>query len=150
MDTAVFASLLYGLEHCAFSARDRRCLDGYFLRLAKRILHIRYDYHLSYAEAEAKLDIERPSYRLARERLRWTGHALRSEDVVLQEVLTFIPEGGARRRGRPNLRYYDTLKNDLADRGVVIVARGQDEFWKKLSETAADRVAWRELVKRGR
>ena len=150
VDTAVFASLLYGLEHCAFSARDRRCLDGYFLRLAKRILHIRYDYHLSYAEAEAKLDIERPSYRLARERLRWTGHALRSEDVVLQEVLTFIPEGGARRRGRPNLRYYDTLKNDLADRGVVIVARGQDEFWKKLSETAADRVAWRELVKRGR
>ena len=116
MDTAVFASLLYGLEHCAFSARDRRCLDGYFLRLAKRILHIRYDYHLSYAEAKAKLAIERPSYRLARERLGWTDHALRSEDAVLQEVLKFIPEGGACRRGRLNLCYYDTLKNDLADR----------------------------------
>ena len=150
LDTAVFASLLYGLEHCAFSTRDRRCLDGYFLRLAKRILHLRYDYHLSYEEAEEKLNIERPSIRLARERLRWTGHVLRSEDTVLQEVLTYVPEGGARRRGRPKLRYYDTLKNDLANRGMEIVARNQDEFWEKLSESAADRDGWHELVKRGR
>ena len=150
MDTAVFASLLYGLEHCAFSTRDRRCLDGYFLRLAKRILHLRYDYHLSYEEAEEKLNIERPSIRLARERLRWTGHVLRSEDTVLQEVLTYVPEGGARRRGRPKLRYYDTLKNDLANRGMEIVARNQDEFWEKLSESATDRDGWHELVKRGR
>ena len=57
--TAVFASLLYGLEHCALSARDRRCLDGYFLRLAKRMLQLRYDYHLSYQEAEERLGIER-------------------------------------------------------------------------------------------
>ena len=64
MDTAVFSSLLYGLEHCAIGVRDRCCLDGFFLRLAKRVLHMRYDYHLSYEEAENKLGVQRPSVRL--------------------------------------------------------------------------------------
>ena len=150
VDTAVFASLLYGLEHCAFGGRDRRRLDGFFLRLAKRILHLPYDYHLSYEEAEDRLGVERPSLRLARDRLRWTGHALRSEDTVLQEVLAFTPEGGARRRGRPKLRFYDTLKADLMERNIDLHSRDQLEFWKLLSEKAADRVAWQKLVNWGR
>ena len=92
MRSAVFASLLYGLEHCALDARDRRRLDGYFLRLAKRVLQLWYDYHLSYEEAEERLGVERPSQQLARNRLRWIGHALCSEDIVLRKVLTFVPE----------------------------------------------------------
>ena len=35
------------------------------------------------AEAERSLGVTRPSTRLQRERLRWTGHMLRSEDTVL-------------------------------------------------------------------
>ena len=79
---AVFSSILYGLEHCAIGARDRRRLDGYFLQLAKRVMQLRFDYHLSYAEAEKRLGVDRPSVQLARNRLRWTGHALRSNDTV--------------------------------------------------------------------
>jgi len=146
MSSAVFASLLYGLEHCALGARDRRRLDGYFLRLAKRVLQLRYDYHLSYTEAEQRLGIERPSQRLARDRLRWTGHALRSEDTALREVLTFTPEGGARRRGRPRLRFYDTLKVDLAERDITLPARNQTEFWELLCEKTADRISWQKTV----
>ena len=145
--SAVFASLLYGLEHCALGARDRRRLDGYFLRLAKRVLQLRYDYHLSYEEAEQRLGVERPSQQLTRNRLRWIGHALRSDDIVLREVLTFVPEGGARRRGRPRLRFYDTLKADLAERNVVLLARSQDEFWRLLQEKTADRTNWQKIVK---
>jgi hypothetical protein len=146
ISSAVFASLLYGLEHCAFSPRDRRCLDGYFLRLAKRVLHLRYDYHLSYTEAEERLGVERPSQLLAKNQLRWIGHALRSEDTVLQEVLTFKPEGGARRRGRPELRFYDTLKADLSERDITLPSRNQSEFWQLLSEKTADRVSWQKTV----
>ena len=146
MCSAVFASLLYGLEHYALGARDRRRLDGYFLRLAKRVLQLRYDYHLSYEEAEQRLGVERPSQQLTYNRLRWIGHALRSEDIVLREVLTFIPKGGARRRGRPRLRFYDTLKADLAERNVVLHARNQDEFWRLLQEKTADRTNWQKTA----
>ena len=110
ISSAVFASLLYGLQYCAFGKREQMCMDGYFLKLAKRVMHLPHDFHLSYLEAEERLGVERPSHRLVQERLRWTGHVLRSDDVVLQEVLTFVPEGGSRGRGRPRRRFYDTIK----------------------------------------
>ena len=149
IDSAVFASLLYGLEHCAFGTRDQRCLDGFFLGLAKRVLHLPFDYHLSYVEAEQSLGVTRPSARLRRERLRWTGHMLRSEDTVLYEALIFIPDGGARGRGRPRRRYYDTIKADLAERNVILDHRGQEQFWAKLALRASDRQAWNKTVVNG-
>ena len=146
MDIAVFSSLLYGLEHCAIGARDQRCLDGYFLRLAKRVLHLQYNYHLSYEEAENRLGIQRPSIRLRRDRLRWIGHVLRSEETILQEVLHFVPTGGARNWGRPRLRYYDTLKFDIKERGIIINTNKQTLFWEAVKGLASNRQQWRRIV----
>ena len=136
-------SLLYGLQYCAFSKRDLRCLDGFYLRLVKRILHLPHDFHLSYIEAETRTGVKRPSLRLAKERLRWTGHALRSDDKVLSEVLLFIPEGGRRGRGRSRLRFYDTVKADLNARDIIINAKRQEDFWPIVAARAADRNKWR-------
>ena len=123
IDSAVFLSLLYGLEHCSFGIRERHCLDGYFLRLAKRVMHLRFDYHLSYQETEERLSAQCPSTRLRKECLGWVGHVLRSEDSVLREVLSFIPSGGARGQGRPRRRYFETIRLDVAERNVFIASR---------------------------
>ena len=112
-------------------------------------MHLRFDYHLSYAEAEEQLGVSRPSSRLASERLRWVGHALRSDDSVLREVLDFIPTGGARGRGRPRRRYFDTIRADLEERNVIIASRKQDRFWAELAVIAADRKEWRSTVVEG-
>ena len=146
VNSAVFASLLYGLQHCAFGKREQRCLDGYFLRLAKRVMRLPHNFHLSYTAAEESLGVKRPSALLAKERLRWLGHALRSDDSVLTEVLTFVPEGGARGRGRPRRRFYDTVKEDLLARGIVVDARDQKRFWAALAIMTSDRAAWRGIV----
>jgi hypothetical protein len=144
--SAVVASLLYGLQHCAFGKRKQRCLDGYFLRLAKRVMRLPHNFHLSYTAAENALGVKRPSTTLARDRLRWLGHVLRSDDLVLTEVLNFVPEGGARGRGRPRRRLYDTVKEDLSVRGVAINSRDQASFWAAVSNISSDRVAWRAIV----
>ena len=146
LGSAVFASLLYGLEYCALGARDKRRLDGFFIRLAKRILHLNYDFHLSYEAAEEQLGVQRPSVLLARNRLRWAGHMLRSEDVVLREVLAYVPEGGHRLRGRPRLRFFDTIKADLAERTAMASKVSQDIFWELVADKAADRTGWQRLV----
>ena len=146
VNSAVFASLLYGLQHCAFGKREQRCLDGYFLRLAKRVMRRPHNFHLSYTAAVESLGVKRPSALLAKERLRWLGHALRSDDSVLTEVLTFVPEGGARGRGRPRRRFYDTVKEDLLARGIVVDARDQKHFWAALAIMTSDRAAWRGIV----
>ena len=109
-------------------------------------MNLPHDFHLSYPEAEQRLGVIRSLRRLVQERLRWTGHVLRSEDVVLQEVLTFVPEGGARGRGRPRRRFYDTVKLDLAARDIFIDTRSQDDFWRSLAILAANRKNWRTIT----
>ena len=146
LGSAVMASLLYGLQYCAAGKRDHRCLDGYFLRLAKRVMRLPHDFHLSYAVAEDRLGVNKPSDILAKERLRWTGHVMRSDDAILREVLTFVPEGGARGRGRPRRRFYDTIKEDLAARGITTNTQNQQAFWEYLSRFAEDRSTWRNNV----
>ena len=71
---------------------------------------------------------------------------LRSEDEVLREVLDFVPEGGARGRGRPRLRYYDTIKSDLLSQNIQIVGNKQNQFWAELKQQASNRLEWQKLV----
>ena len=70
----------------------------------------------------------------------------RSEDEVLQEALYFIPTGGACGRGRPRMRFFDTVKADLIERGVVVNARTQTQFWDRVKELAANRGEWRRVT----
>ena len=91
-------------------------------------------------------DSEGCSRRVVWRSLRWTSHALRSDDVVLREVLTFVPEGGARGRGRPRRRFYDTLELDLAAINIIVDARKQDDFWRALTIMAANRKDWRTIT----
>ena len=60
----------------------------------------------------------------------------------MTEVLNFILEGGARGRRRPWRRLFDTVKEDLAARAIVINAQDQSRFWAALAEISSDRVAW--------
>ena len=88
-------------------------MAGYFLRLAKRVMRLPHNHHLSYAAAERALGVQCPSRLLAKARLRWIGHALSSDDSVLIEVLNFVSEDGARGRGRPRRRFIDTVKRKI-------------------------------------
>ena len=146
ISSAVFASLLYDMQYCAFGKRDQRCLNRFYLQLPKRILHLLHNFYLSYTDAERLTGVARPSLRLATDRLRWTGHVLRSDDKVLAEVLTFIPEGGQRGRGRPRLRFFDTVKADLKLRDIEVNAKRQADFWSLLAARASDRKKWRAEV----
>ena len=146
IESAVFGSLLYGLQYCTFSKRDQRCLDGYYLRLVKRVCLLPFGYHLSYERAQKCVDVELPSQHVSRELLRWTGHVLRSNEQVLIEVLTFVPSSGKRGRGRPRPRFYDTIKADLKERNIVVDTKKQSVFWDELTVRAQDRCCWRKEV----
>ena len=61
-------------------------------------------------------------------------------------VLTFVPEGGSRGRGRPRLRFFDTVKQDMRDRNIDVQYRKQQDFWEALGLLASDRIMWRKEI----
>ncbi|CAI5454137.1 unnamed protein product [Caenorhabditis angaria] len=68
-------------------------------------------------------------------RLRWFGHVRRAEaDSVIRLAEAYECEG-KRGRGKPKLRYKDTINTDMRT--------------NKISETdAMDRIKWRQMIKR--
>ena len=76
---------------------------------------------------------------LIRKNLRWTGHLMRmSQDRLPKQVLYSQLSSGHRKRGRPPLRFNDTIKRNLKLR--VIKA----DSWTSLLQ---QRDKWRAIVK---
>ena len=74
--------------------------------------------------------------KIQKKRLRWYGHILRREkDHVARRVLDMIVEGGRRPR-RPRRRWFDCVKEDLAEKQL----RVQDVLGRQ---------RWRTMIKNG-
>ena len=71
---------------------------------------------------------------------------MRAEEPVFREVLTFVSEGGSRERGRPRLRFYDTVKQEKRDRSIDVQHRKQQDFWEAIGLLASDRITWRKEI----
>ena len=76
---------------------------------------------------------------LIRKNLRWAGHLQRMpSDRLPKQILYSQLPVGLRRRGRPCLRYKDTIKRNLKCREI------NTKSWTSLT---TERVAWRAAVK---
>ena len=74
---------------------------------------------------------------LIRKNLRWTGHLMRmSQDRLPNQIPYSRLSSGHRKRGRPRLRFKDTIKRNMKLRYI--------ERWTSLSQ---QRDKWRAIVK---
>ena len=69
--------------------------------------------HKRNEEIRATATVQPIATHLMQKRLRWCGHVRRrDESHITRTVLDMVVEG-ARPRGRPNLRYMDTIRRDI-------------------------------------
>jgi hypothetical protein len=75
---------------------------------------------------------------LIRKNLRWTGHLMRMPPDRLLKLIMFsqLPTGN-RKRGRPRLRFKDTIKRNMKLRNINLAS------WSQLSQ---QRNVWRRAV----
>ena len=78
--------------------------------------------------------VEEMSTKVHESGLKWYGHVLRREEECVGKRVMVMEVPGKRRRGRPNRRWLDDIKNDLSDRELSV-------------EEAQDRVEWRRLIR---
>ncbi|KAI5716778.1 hypothetical protein M8J76_012324 [Diaphorina citri] len=135
LKSCVLPSLLYGCESWVFKKqyinklrrvvrRMERAILGVTLRDRKRNTWVR--------ERTKMIDVGTRMWEL---KCNWIGHVLRrNDDRWTKEILSWKPEGGKRRRGRPRKRW-DAEFREL----------GGEEWWR----IAENRDRWKELRERG-
>ena len=134
----VLSSLLYGCETWTLYRRHIKRLDQFYMRCLRRILKVSWQDHISNTEILQRFGIE--AY-IMQSQLRWAGHVARMSDERLPKQLLFSElSQGQRARGRPVLRFKDTLKSALSACSI------EPSTWPAY---ATDCSSWRAKTRKG-
>ena len=137
-EATILSILLYASETWEMTVRDRQRLDAFHHKCLRRILNISWRDHITNEDVRNQSNHKLLSQIIAKRRLTWLGHVLRMpENSIVRMAITWKPEGGKRKRGRPHLTWWRTIKRDLTDR---------DTTWNEAVLVAQDRRQWRTLA----
>ena len=134
----ILSTLLYGAETWTVYRRHVKKLHAFMMRHLRSIMKIRWQDKVTNIKVLKRAGLPSMEDPLIRKNRRWTGHLLRMPtDRLPRQVLYSQLPDGQRPRGRPRLRYKDTIKRNLKKRDI------DTNPWKSL---ALQRDVWRDTV----
>lgn len=134
----VISTLLYAGESWTLHKTQVKRIHAFIMRHLRKIMNIKWWQHVSNKEVLRRAGYKCVHDLLIQRNLRWAGHVARLENTRLPKQILFSQlTDGHRGRGRPKLRYKDTIKRNLKDLSIPTAD------WCKLAE---DRDRWRVLI----
>ena len=135
----VLSTLLYGAVAWTVYRRQVKKLHASMMRHLRSIMRITWMDKVTNKEILEWTGLPPLEDLLIRKNLRLTGHLVRmSPDRLPKQILYSQLSSGHRNRGRPRLRFKDTIKRNLKLRDM------KTDSWTSLSQ---QRDKWRAIVK---
>ena len=140
-NAAVLPTLLYACETWTVYERHAKKLNRFHINCLRQLLKITWRDKIPDTDVLDQAGMTSIHTLLRRAQLRWAGHIVRMQDTRLPKKL-FYGElaDGKRSRGRPKLRFKDTLKASMKNFNI------DTKTWEVL---AKDRSSWRCRVSEG-
>ena len=114
-------------------------LNAYMMRHLRQILGVKWWHRIPNQDILMKTSMSTMYETLIHRNLRWAGHLIRLDNTQLpKQILYSQLKEGHRSIGRPKLHFKDTIKRNLAWKGIP------PGSWDK----KANRPLWRELIGR--
>ena len=132
--TVIRPTLLYGCETWPMSVKDEKRMATTEMRMVRWAMGVSLLEHRRNEEILEEAKVEPIATVMRRRRLEWFGHIKRRHETENIRAVVEMKMEGKRPRGRPKLRWYDTVRRDL-------------KAWKIEEEWATDREGWRRLCK---
>ena len=135
-NAVVLPSLLYGCETWTLYRRHVKKLEYFHMRALRSILGISWQDHITNVEVLESANSTSIESMLIKAQLRWVGHVIRMEEFRMPRRLLQL---GKRNRGRPRLRFKDTVKANVQWCHIAP---------KEMEERAMDRPKWKASVRK--
>ena len=101
--------------------KDEMLMNKTEMRMLRWIQGVSLRGHKRNEEIRAAATVQPIATHLMQKRLRWYGHVSRRDDShITRTVLDMVVEG-VRPRGRPKLRYMDTIRRDIKKNALTDV-----------------------------
>ena len=137
----VLTALLYGCESWTLYRRHVKSLEQFHQRCLRRIMNIKWYNRVSNVKVLNKVKMPSIDALLLQSQLRWSGHLVRMGDDRIPKQLFYCELAeGHRQRGRPKLRFKDTLRQSLQKANI------DSTHWET---KAGNRSGWRRVVRSG-
>ena len=136
----VLSTLLYGAEAWTVYRRQVKKLHAFMMRHLHSIMRLTWKDKVTNKEILGQIGLPSMEDLLIKKNLLWTGHLMRmSSDRLPKQILYSQLSSGHRQRGRPRLRFKDTIKRNLKLRDI------KTDSWTSLSQ---QRTKWSAAVKK--
>ena len=132
--TVIRPTLLYGCETWPMSVKDEKRMSTTEMRMVRWAMGVSLLEHRRNEEILEEAKVEAIATVMRRRRLEWFGHVKRRGETENIRAVAEMKMEGKRPRGRPKLRWNDTIRRDL-------------KAWKIKEEWATDREKWKGLCK---
>ena len=146
----VLSTLLYGAEAWTVYRRQVKKLHAFLMRHLRSIMRITWMDKVTNKEILERTGLPSMEDLLIRKNLRWTGHLMRmSSDRLPKQVLYSQLSSGHRKRGRPRLRFKDTIKRNVKLRDIKIdswTSQGKRSKKKHLSKEASRKIKYKQMM----
>ena len=134
--TVTRPALIYGCETFAQSACMNRRMSTTEMRMLRWTIGVTRLDRIRNEVVRERLGVAPIVDKMRESRLRWLGHVERRENDSVINTARNLNVEGVRPRGRPKLRWKDTVEKDMKEMGIGISLAKYREKWKKKTHVA--------------
>ena len=128
--TVIRPTMTYGAERWTMKKKDEMLTNKTEMRMLRCIQGVSLILHRRNEDIRAATTVQPIATHLMQKRQRWYGHVRRrDESHTTITVLDMVVEG-VRPRGRPTLRYMDTIKRVINKNGLTDVNIVDSKDWR--------------------
>lgn len=135
-NTCILPVLMYGSQTWTLTQNMTNKLATCQYAMERSMMNVKKSDRLRNRVIRSKTKVIDVTYKIRRLKWRWAGHMIRGKEKWSKIVTRWYPREGKRKRGRPQKRWDDDIKQVA---GVTWNRVALDKYeWKRLEEAFAD------------
>ena len=128
--TVIRPTMTYGAECWTMKKKDEMLMNKTEMRMLRWIQGVSLREHKRNEEIREAATVQPIATHLMQKRLRWYGHVSRRDDSHMTRTVLDMVVEGVRPRGRPKLRYMDTIRRDIKKNALTDVNILDRKNWR--------------------